>query len=184
MVDLPLMSFQLQLMPKQKDSLYGARFKSWTGGNGMARKCGSFPSERDLTSILFFNSVTYKNITFINVRFPVSTLSCSPFHPPILTLVLPFPSNSDLHHAKVNISPAHVRGIANMYQLPATGTKGHAFSIHSHNVRLTSLNSSAPPQTRRARTTPAWKTSCSRISQAASMSMFHSHNVFLWLSRP
>ncbi|KAG6818284.1 hypothetical protein H0H93_006287 [Arthromyces matolae] len=35
-----------------KDSLYGARFKSWTGGNGFAR------------------NVTWKNIAFDNVRMP------------------------------------------------------------------------------------------------------------------
>ena len=27
----------------QKDQLYGARFKSWTGGNGLARKYACFP---------------------------------------------------------------------------------------------------------------------------------------------
>ncbi|KAG6847707.1 hypothetical protein H0H93_006412, partial [Arthromyces matolae] len=36
-----------------KDSLYGARFKSWTGGNGFAR------------------NVTWKNIAFDNVRMPI-----------------------------------------------------------------------------------------------------------------
>ncbi|KAG6871941.1 hypothetical protein C0995_014723, partial [Termitomyces sp. Mi166 len=34
-------------------TLYGARFKSWTGGNGLAR------------------NVTWRNITFSNVRFPI-----------------------------------------------------------------------------------------------------------------
>ncbi|KAI0368942.1 pectin lyase-like protein [Pilatotrama ljubarskyi] len=37
----------------QKDALYAARFKSWTGGNGLAR------------------NVTWKNIAFENVMFPV-----------------------------------------------------------------------------------------------------------------
>ncbi|KAI0756237.1 pectin lyase fold/virulence factor [Daedaleopsis nitida] len=36
-----------------KNSLYGARFKSWTGGNGLAR------------------NVTWKNIAFSNVPFPI-----------------------------------------------------------------------------------------------------------------
>ncbi|KAF7307636.1 Glycoside hydrolase family 28 protein [Mycena indigotica] len=36
-----------------KDSLYGARFKSWTGGNGLAR------------------NITWKNIAFDNVMFPI-----------------------------------------------------------------------------------------------------------------
>ena len=27
----------------QENSLYGARFKSWAGGNGIARKCDEFP---------------------------------------------------------------------------------------------------------------------------------------------
>ncbi|KAF7292275.1 Pectin lyase-like protein [Mycena kentingensis (nom. inval.)] len=36
-----------------KDSLYAARFKSWTGGNGSAR------------------NITWKNIAFINVMFPI-----------------------------------------------------------------------------------------------------------------
>ncbi|KAF9469492.1 pectin lyase-like protein [Collybia nuda] len=36
-----------------KDSLYGARFKSWTGGNGLAR------------------NITWKNIAFSNVPFPI-----------------------------------------------------------------------------------------------------------------
>ncbi|TFK84946.1 glycoside hydrolase family 28 protein [Polyporus arcularius HHB13444] len=36
-----------------KDSLYGARFKSWTGGNGLAR------------------NITWKNIAFTNVMFPI-----------------------------------------------------------------------------------------------------------------
>ncbi|PIL31273.1 hypothetical protein GSI_05971 [Ganoderma sinense ZZ0214-1] len=36
-----------------KNSLYGARFKSWTGGNGLAR------------------NITWKNIAFDNVMFPV-----------------------------------------------------------------------------------------------------------------
>ncbi|KAI0714728.1 pectin lyase fold/virulence factor [Earliella scabrosa] len=36
-----------------KNSLYGARFKSWTGGNGLAR------------------NVTWKNIAFQNVPFPI-----------------------------------------------------------------------------------------------------------------
>ncbi|KAK7449316.1 hypothetical protein VKT23_013459 [Stygiomarasmius scandens] len=36
-----------------KDSLYGARFKSWTGGNGLAR------------------NITWRNIQFTNVPFPI-----------------------------------------------------------------------------------------------------------------
>ncbi|KAJ7053866.1 pectin lyase-like protein [Mycena amicta] len=36
-----------------KDTLYGARFKSWTGGNGLAR------------------NITWKNIAFNNVMFPI-----------------------------------------------------------------------------------------------------------------
>ncbi|KAL0952100.1 hypothetical protein HGRIS_008733 [Hohenbuehelia grisea] len=36
-----------------KDSLYGARFKSWTGGNGLAR------------------NITWRNIAFIDVPFPI-----------------------------------------------------------------------------------------------------------------
>ncbi|KAI0079551.1 pectin lyase-like protein [Panus rudis PR-1116 ss-1] len=36
-----------------KDSLYAARFKSWTGGNGLA------------------SNITWKNINFINVPFPI-----------------------------------------------------------------------------------------------------------------
>ncbi|KAJ7144808.1 pectin lyase fold/virulence factor [Mycena crocata] len=36
-----------------KNSLYGARFKSWTGGNGLAR------------------NITWKDITFVDVPFPI-----------------------------------------------------------------------------------------------------------------
>jgi polygalacturonase len=36
-----------------KNCLYGARFKSWTGGNGLAR------------------NITWKNIAFYNVPFPI-----------------------------------------------------------------------------------------------------------------
>ncbi|KAI5121311.1 hypothetical protein M0805_003778 [Coniferiporia weirii] len=39
-----------------KNTLYGARFKSWTGGNGLAQNQ---------------NSITWRNIEFDNVRFPV-----------------------------------------------------------------------------------------------------------------
>ena len=31
-------------LASQENSLYGARFKSWAGGNGIARKCVEFPS--------------------------------------------------------------------------------------------------------------------------------------------
>ncbi|KAK7695255.1 hypothetical protein QCA50_002445 [Cerrena zonata] len=41
-----------KLTIQQKDSLYGARFKSWTGGNGLAR------------------NITWRNIQFDNVPFP------------------------------------------------------------------------------------------------------------------
>ncbi|KAF5332966.1 hypothetical protein D9758_018696 [Tetrapyrgos nigripes] len=40
-------------MPTQKNSLYGARFKSWTGGNGLAR------------------NITWRNIEFTKVVFPI-----------------------------------------------------------------------------------------------------------------
>ncbi len=59
----------------QKDTLYAARFKSWSGGNGLARKYVSRPKECPiaLSSHGYFScSITWKNIVFHNVPFPVS----------------------------------------------------------------------------------------------------------------
>ncbi|TFY77102.1 hypothetical protein EWM64_g6911 [Hericium alpestre] len=61
------------------DSLYAARFKSWTGGNGFAR------------------NVTWRNIAFTNVPFPVRPRPMPPARP--LTS-----APTDLHNAEVRPS--------------------------------------------------------------------------------
>lgn len=57
----------------QISTLYGARFKSWTGGNGLARKCALIQTKL-LTSAEYASSITWKNIIFHDVPFPVSLL--------------------------------------------------------------------------------------------------------------
>ncbi|KZV74089.1 glycoside hydrolase family 28 protein [Peniophora sp. CONT] len=54
-----------------KDSLYAARFKSWAGGNGLAKEYAlnfSLP-ELDLNFVLY--SITWKNIAFSKVMIPI-----------------------------------------------------------------------------------------------------------------
>ncbi|OBZ68558.1 putative exopolygalacturonase C [Grifola frondosa] len=56
------------------NTLYGARFKSWTGGNGLARSMSGMRCVGYEVSCLldvYPLSITWKDIKFINVPFPI-----------------------------------------------------------------------------------------------------------------
>ncbi|THH19377.1 hypothetical protein EW146_g1787 [Bondarzewia mesenterica] len=102
------------------NTLYAARFKSWTGGNGLAR------------------NITWKNIAFENVPFPVS--SSVPLVPCQHIVLQPSLFYVDLHHPKVSapdLRPASERTADHHGIRTVTGTKAYVFQ--TLRIRLTLL---------------------------------------------